>query len=393
MSILRASIAIALMTLSIAAPAAPSADDYFRPRNRHLLYVTLPGTLEGSAYRNGIGIVVLDAGDRYSFVKRIPTWDAPASMSPEQVAGVTASPVTNMIYIATRGRLGAIDLATDKMVWSNTYDGQCCERPQITPNGKVLVVGANLKDFWYAIDGRSGKLLAKIQAPQSPDSHNLNLSPDGKMAFMSANGKVLSIADLGTFKTVKTITFGDNVRPFVINHDASRIYANTNNLLGFEIADVKAAKVIQHIEVPAYLWQAKWNAPNRLPVPHGCPSHGIALTPDEKEVWVVDGLNDAIHVFDNARETPVLLESINMTAGPFWITMGLDGRYAYVSSGDIVDVKTHRIVGQMKDEYGRQMASEKLLDMMFSNGKLQRVANQFGNGLAEAVARAGAQAD
>ena len=34
----------------------------------------------------------------------------------------------------------------------------------------------------------------------------------------------------------------------------------------------------------------------------------------------------------------------------------------------------------MKDEFGRIMYSEKLLDMTFNNGKLIRMANQFGNG-------------
>ena len=52
---------------------------------------------------------------------------------------------------------------------------------------------------------------------------------------------------------------------------------------------------------------------------------------------------------------------------------------AYVSSGDIIDMKSRKIIGQMKDEYGRTMYSEKLLDMIFNNGKLIRVANQFGN--------------
>ena len=62
------------------------------PPDKELIYVTLPGTLEGSADHNGNGIVVLDARNNYNFVKRIPTWDVPASRNPEQVAGVTASP-------------------------------------------------------------------------------------------------------------------------------------------------------------------------------------------------------------------------------------------------------------------------------------------------------------
>src|SRR5262249_34532491 len=65
------------------------------PVEKELLYVTLPGTLEGSWDQNGNGIVVLDVTTGYTFVKRIPTWDVPASGWPMQVAGVTACPQTN----------------------------------------------------------------------------------------------------------------------------------------------------------------------------------------------------------------------------------------------------------------------------------------------------------
>src|SRR3954447_23153179 len=102
-------------------------NEYLRgPSQKELIYVTLPGTLEGSPDANGNGIVVLDARNNYNFVKRIPTWEVPASRNPEQVAGITASPVTGMIYVAARGRLGAVDLTTEKKVWENAYDGQCC---------------------------------------------------------------------------------------------------------------------------------------------------------------------------------------------------------------------------------------------------------------------------
>jgi len=369
-------------------PQTPSGQrasirEYLRgPAQRELLYVTLPGSLERPVDNNGNGIVVLDAKNGYNFVKRIQTWDVPASQNALQVAGVTASPVTQLIYVASRGRLVAIDLTTDKRAWDNEYDGQCCERPQVSPDGKLLYVGSDLKDFWYVIDAKSGTLITKIMTPLSAGSHNLNLSQDGKLIFMSPSlHKVLSIADASTNSVVKTIEFGDNTRVFVINHDASLIYSNTNNLLGFEIADVRSGKVTQHVEVEGFGWREKWNVSPRPRIPHGCPSHGIALTPDERELWVADGINNYIHIFDNTVMPPKQISSIKTTAGPYWITVGLDGKLAYVSSGDIIDMKTKKIVGQMKDEYGRTMYSEKLLHMVFENGKLIRVANQFGNGL------------
>ena len=367
-----------------AGPARPR-NDSFKPRNRHLVYVALPGSLETPGYRNGLGIVVLDADNGYLFVKRIPTWEVPASMSPEQVAGFAANPVTNMMYVAARGRLGAWDLATDKMVWQSTYDGQCCERPQMTADGKYLVVGSDLKDFWYVIDPRTGKLLHKLEAPLSPNAHNLNISPDGKTAFMSPNNPVMTISDIASGKVIKNITFSDHIRVFVLNHDATKIYSNTNNLNGFEIADVATGKITHHIENSGD-WKSKWNATPKPRIPHGCPSHGIALVNNEKEIWVADGINDLIHIFDNTKETPVEIATIKPTHGVYWMTIGLDGKYAYVSSGDIIDTKTRKIVGSMNDEYGRAMYSEKLLDMTFSEGKLQRVSNQFGNGFGEQTA-------
>lgn len=355
--------------------------DRWKPRDRHLIYVTLPGTLVENSYRNGLGIVVLDANDGYRFIKRIPTWAPAASISPEQVAGVAASPVTNMIYLAMRGRLGAFDLKTEKMVWENEYDGFCCERPQVTADGSALVVGSDLKDFWYVVNPRTGDLITKIHAPQSNNAHNLNISPDGKLAFMAPNGPVISIGDIQSGKVVQTIRFGDNVRPFVLNKDASLIYANTNKLLGYEVADVKTGKVIKRVEA-AGDWREKvkaMEARGKYPG-HHCESHGIALVNDEKEVWIVDNVNEKLLIFDNTLENPKVVAEIETAGNAYWITVGLDGDHVYLSSGDVIDTKTRKVVAQLKDEYGNVMHSEKLLGMMFSSGELQRVTNQFGNG-------------
>jgi hypothetical protein len=64
---------------------APRVNNSFRPRGRHLIYVALPGSLERPGWSSGVGIVVLDADNNYSFVKRIPSWEYAGSMSPEQI--------------------------------------------------------------------------------------------------------------------------------------------------------------------------------------------------------------------------------------------------------------------------------------------------------------------
>src|SRR5215471_20912351 len=366
----------------------PQVAKGFGKRDRRLVYVALPGGSAGGQFSSemtGVGIVVLDVDSNFSFVKRIPTWDVPASISPEEVSGVAASRATNMMYVATRGRLAAFDLGTDKKAWEQTYEGTCCERPEVTPDGKTLVVGSDLKDFWYVIDAQSGALKGKIQAPKSMFAHNMALSADGNTVFMAPNGVTMTVGDVPSMKAIKTITFSDHVRPFVINHNATRVYANLNNLLGFEIADVKTGEVIKRIEAPDYLWKAQWHDVKQRFFGHGCPSHGIALTPDESEIWVVDNINYGVLVYDNTGEWPVLKMTFQTTASADWITMGLDGQYAFLSSADVVDVKTKKIVAQMKDEYGKPMHSEKYLEMAFSNGKLVRTVSQFGEGIPSAV--------
>jgi DNA-binding beta-propeller fold protein YncE len=373
---------------------APKRGGLKPPAEKELIYLTTPGTLEGTWDQNGTGIIVLDPTNNWSFVKRIPTWEVPASSFPMQVAGVTASPATNMIYVAARGKLGAWDLKTEKMAWENVYDGLCCERPQIAADGSFMYVGADqAKDFWYVVNPKTGALLTKVVSPKSPNAHNLNLSYDDKLAFMSPNGKVMGVSETASHKLVKTIEFPDNVRPFVLNHDSTLIYSNLNNLLGFVIADVKTGQMLHRVEVTSYNWKEKWDVSPRPRIPHGCPSHGIMLTYDEREVWVSDGISDYIHIFDNTVSPPKQVASIKTAAGAYWLMPSLDGTLVYSSSAEVFDIKSRKRVGELKDEYGRPIYSEKLLDMLFVDGKLVEVANQFGNGLMPAKALPAASQD
>jgi hypothetical protein len=346
---------------------------------KELIYAAVPGS-----------IVVLDAKKNYTFVKRITFENKPAPLPLESIAGMAASTATNMVYVSTRGHLYAIDLLTEKVVWANAYEpGTCCERGQVTPDGLTLDVGSDLKNFHRVIDARTGVVKGIIPTPQSMFNHNMNMSPDGKTIFAAPNGNTMTIADMATMKPTGTVTFSDHIRVFVINHDATKVYANLNNLLGFEIADVKTRKVIKRVEAPAEMWKAKWADPNQHFFGHGAPMHGIAMTPDESEIWIPDAINNQVLVYDNTGAEPKLdlTKSIKTEAPNGWITMGLDGKLAYMASGDVVDVKTHKIVGLLRDEYGRLMDSEKVLDLAFDlNGHLVRKVNEFAIGDPQAYA-------
>ena len=195
---------------------------------------------------------------------------------------------------------------------------------------------------------------------------------------MSPNGKLLQIADVETAKVVRTIQFPENVRVQALNKDSSKIYVNQNNFLGYMVADTKTGKILQTVEVTSVDWRSVWNKTPRPRVSHGCPSHGIALTPDGKEVWIPDALFKKIRIFSNT-DSPKEIATIDTPDNVYWIMFGLDGKLVYASSGDIIDPVTRKVVATTKSEWGTKMFSEKMLDMIFVDGRLQRVANQFGN--------------
>jgi len=367
---------MALRAAQQAAQDRPEQVEPFQRRpsgvKRDLVYVATPGRRDYLQY-GGVGILVFDAGRHFQFVKRIPTWDYPASQSPEMIKGIAANADNGLLYFSTNYRLAAMDLKTEKMVWEQTYDGDCCDRPAVSPDGKILYAPTIVGHSWYVVDAMTGKQIKKIDLPEMSSPHNTIFSLDGSHVFMS--GALLAVADTKTNTIVKTIKFGNNVRPFTVNGRGTLIFADVNGFLGFEVADVKSGEVLQHVAVDGFGW-----AKDRV-VEHSTPSHGIALSPDEKELWLGDLANGYIHVFDATVMPPKQMKSIRTRSNPSWITFGLDGKYVFPSSGDVIDAATKQVVGGFRDEVGRQVESEKILEILFVDGKPVRTVDQFGVGL------------
>ena len=102
-----------------------------------------------------------------------------------------------------------------------------------------------------------------------------------------------------------------------------------------------------------------------------------------------DAINNLMLVYDNEGQDNWKLDpakTIKLEHASNWITMGLDGKIALSSSGDVIDVRSHKIVAQLKDEYGNLIHSEKFLELAFdADGHLLRAENQFAEGDPAAV--------
>ena len=361
-----------LMFVAIAAVALawPAVSAYSPNGERHFLYVAEPGIRNYVEY-GGIGVIVYDMDNGHKFVRRIPTFAEVPGQDPENVKGVVANEKTGRLYVSTIKRVAAIDLATDRLLWNKTYDGGA-DRLAISPDGKILYIPSLEGPHWDVVDAASGEVISKVVT--NSGAHNTIYGPDGRAVYLAGlRSPLLSIADPQTHKVVKEVgPFSNVIRPFTINGAQTRCFVNVNELLGFEVGDIKTGKMLHRVEVTGF---------EKGPVKrHGCPSHGVGLTPDEKELWLSDGHNERVHIFDATVMPPKQVASIKLRDQPGWVTFSMDGRYGYPSTGEVIDTKTRQIVVALTDEQQRVVQSEKVVEVVMSNGKVVRTGDQFGIG-------------
>lgn len=357
-------------TGAVAAAAVAGLSAAQAPQRR--LYIAQPGIRNYQQY-GGVGVLVYDIDRDHAFVRRIPTWEVPAGSQAVNVKGIAASAATGRLWVSTITRLACIDLATDRVLWDVAPTGGC-DRLQVSPDGRTLYVPSFEGPHWNVVDGMTGETRATVVL--NSKAHNTLWSPDGTRVYLEGLASpYLTIADPATHTVVGQVgPFSAPVRPFTVNGDQTLCFVNVNGLLGFEVGDIRTGKVLHQVSVKGYA---------KGPVArHGCPSHGIGLTPDGRELWVSDGHNLAMHVFDATVMPPRQVASLPVRDQPGWVTFSLDGTLAYPSTGEVFDVRSRRLVTSLRDETGRQVGSEKLLEIDFVGSKAVAAGNSFGAGTA-----------
>lgn len=339
------------------------------PAAKRYLYVAVPGIRNYLGY-GGHGILVFDMDNNHKFVKRIKTQGLRADGVPSNVKGVAVSVPLNSIYVSTLESVQRIDLTTEKIIWERPYEGGA-DRMSISPDGRTMYLPSLEKTFWNVVDCETGDLIKKIEVVRR--AHNTVYGPSGNHVYLAdIASPLLHVAETKTHTIVKKVgPFGNGIRPFTINGTETLAFATVDSLLGFEVADLKTGKLLERIIVQG------WDKGKVRR--HGNPSHGIGLTPDEKEVWVADGHNMRMHVF-SATKPYQQLTTIPLQDMPGWITFSIDGKYAYPSSGEVIDVKTRKILLTLQDEHYNNVASEKMVEIHMAGNKAVKAGDQFGIG-------------
>ena len=363
--------ATALCTMFVPAAYAQSA-----PKDGLYLYVCLPGNIQGDLTKGGSGLVVFNVDQGYKFVERIPLPEGPGGGEPANCKGIDASIQTGLIYPMITDRLIAVDLETSQIKWQQVYDGGCCDRGVVSPFGDELWLAGNRTAVWYVASAWNGTLTDPIR--EFPvRAHNTQISPRGDQVLLSPANNILYLYDTRTHQKIREIgPFFDRNRPYVVNGDWTRVYANNNGFLGFTAADLTTGQILYRLDAPGTPpCQTSAGA-------HGTCVHGLALTHDETAIWFPSASDNSIFVYSmNGSNKPRLQAKIQDFGPSGWITCSIDGTRMYPASGTVYDTKKLNVVARLFAENMQFVYSEKLMEIRFVNGKPVQLGDQWCNGL------------
>jgi hypothetical protein len=367
---LRPTVALsALLVGVLASIALAEGEGGTGAETRRLLWVANPGVRNYLEY-GGHGILVFDIDDGHRLVKRIPTAGLDESGKPLNVKGVAAHAESRRYYITTLRHLIAVDIVDERVVYEKSYE-KGCDRLALSNDGKTIWLPTLEADHWKVVDAASGDVVKVVTT--NSGAHNTVAGQDGRFYLAGLRSSTLTVVDGSTNSVVFSAgPFSAPIRPFTVNGAGTLCFVNVNSLLGFEIGDLRSGKMLHRVVVAGF---------SQGPVKrHGCPSHGIGLTPDEKEIWLTDAFNERLHVFDATVLPPRQVASIRVRDQPGWITFSIDGSIAWPSTGDAISVRSRVILARLTDEEGRAVQSEKLLEIDFADGVPVRAGNQFAIG-------------
>jgi DNA-binding beta-propeller fold protein YncE len=209
-------------------------------------------------------------------------------------------------------------------------------------------------------------------------------------------------SDNSVLTTMSAVANG--VRPFTVNKVGSIAYVTTSQTSGtpsFYTINTRTGAVLYQPRATGFSCTG-----GQISVGIATCTHGIALSPDERTVYLIDAANSAnhVHVFDVGglpSRAPTLTTSWNFPdairgsqsrcAGNSadclkegWLHLSMDGRYLFVGdSGDVIDTTTGGTVANLS-----AMANSRVeIEVDMQDGRVVAAMNQR-NSIGRSIERA-----
>jgi DNA-binding beta-propeller fold protein YncE len=305
------------------------------------------------------------------------------------VRGVVGNAALHRLYISFGsdgdggGQLLAYDVLSDRILWTHSY-ASGIDSMAITPDGRYIYMPDGEKassPYWYVIRTTDGQPTG-LKINGGPGPHNTVISLNGQHVYMGAR----NFANTPTYLTVADTAGGGNIRkigpflagirPFVINGKETLAYVSTTGFLGFQVADLRSGHILYTVDL------SRMGFPD-TPTGPSAPSHGVALSPDERRLAVIDWPHNMVHIFDVTgvpASAPRKIADIAFSrsmhhdesncaydcAADGWLQYSRDGRFLYVGDvGDVIDTAVNRVIYNLPPLYN----TRKMIEVDFLQGR------------------------
>jgi YVTN family beta-propeller protein len=264
----------------------------------------------------------------------------------DRIHGVTVQPDGKRLFVTVESdhTLRIIDTATKQIVGNVKVSGRP-NQVAVTPDGKYVAVPIRDGDKVDIVDVAKQEVVKSL--PIKEPHNALNMGSNRYIYVSSMASHEVNAIDLEKMDYSAVIPAGGRPRPYAVSADGKTMFVAVADLHGFVIVDVPEKKVLERVEMPA-----------EHPTPHPLKfetedtrTHGLALTPDGRELWVTSLLDDCLYIYDvKARK---IVGKVPTGGGPNWLAFTPDGKYACVSDTDsddvaVIDVKNRREVARIK---------------------------------------------
>jgi len=261
----------------------------------------------------------------------------------KRVHGVCAPADGQKLFttIESERTLKVIDTATSEVTATIALPGmpnQCAS----TPDGHYVAVPIRSGDSVAIIDIPVGKIVKVL--PVSKPHNAYNTGRNDVLYISSMGDNQINRIDLKTMEYTDKIPVGGIPRPYAVTKDEKTLYVALSDFHGFEIVSIPDKKEIARVDLPPA-------PPADCELEPHTETHGLALSPSGKELWVTSLADGGVYVYDIA--TKKFSKEISTGMCPNWIAFTPDGKYATVSnsgsnSTSIIDTKTQQVAATVK---------------------------------------------
>lgn len=263
----------------------------------------------------------------------------------DRVHGVCAQADGRRIFstVESDHTLKVIDTATNTVLKTIPLTGrpnQCA----VTPNGRFVGVPIRDGNSIDIVDTTVGKVV-KVLPVKVP--HNCFNNGSNDFMYVSSMGDhEIDKVDLRTMRYVAKIPVGGIPRPYDVTKDGKKIYVALTDFHGFAIVNASAGSDanIKRVALPPAPASGCTLEPNT-------PTHGLALSPDGKQLWVTSLADSGVYVYDVS--TGKISKEIPTGKCPNWISFSPDGKYCAVSNSSsddasVFDARTRKELARIK---------------------------------------------